>query len=69
MNTRCVLPTLSVKCVVNASLQRELNDLRVRYEDLQGSNELLKKKEKEIEHLNQELEQSKVGTFSIFHSN
>ena len=50
-------------------LQRELNDLRAKYESAQESNELLKKNEEEIERLKQELQQRKVRIFSIFHCN
>ena len=58
-------------------LQRELNDLRAKYENAQENNMLLWKSEKEIEHLRTELQQkevcivfvaSSIPANSIFHS-
>ena len=45
-------------------VQREWSDLKVELEKVQESEELLKKNEEEIEHLNQELQQSKVCSFN-----
>ena len=48
-------------------LQRELNDLRVRYENAKESSKLLLKSEKEIEHLKIELQQNEVCICGIIY--